>query len=164
MAKNVSKGINWAVLLSFVVLAQLAGIIGSAFTFQAIPEWYAGLEKPFFTPPSWVFGPVWTTLYLMMGVAAYLVWEKKPEIGKIRAPLAIFGIQLALNTIWSIAFFGFRFPWAGVAVIILLWLAIAATIRSFWGVSRTAAYLLIPYIMWVSFAALLTLAVALLNP
>ncbi|MEM5814805.1 MAG: TspO/MBR family protein [Candidatus Aenigmatarchaeota archaeon] len=149
---------NLAVLLGFILLCQLAGIIGSFFSFDAIETWYAGLQKPFFTPPSWVFGPVWLTLYTLMGISAYLVWEKQGN-----GALGIFVVQLFLNAIWSIVFFGFHSPAAGVAVIIALWLAIAATMRGFWQISRTAAWLLVPYIFWVSFAALLNIAIMLLN-
>jgi translocator protein len=166
MAKNAppTRGINIAALLGFIVLSELAGIIGSVFTFQSVLTWYPGLEKPFFSPPSWVFGPVWTTLYLLMGVSAYLVWEKGAGNPAVRPALGWFGTQLALNTAWSIAFFGLQSPWAAVAVIALLWLAIVATIRAFWGIARPAAYLLLPYILWVSFAALLNVSLALLNP
>jgi len=164
MAKDIKKGINWVMLIAFILLSELAGIIGSVFTFEAIPTWYATLNKPFFSPPSWVFGPVWTALYLLMGIAAYLVWERGIGNKTVKSALGLFGIQLALNTLWSIAFFGFRSPLAGVVIIILLWVAIAATIKAFWGISRTAGYLMLPYIAWVSFAAVLNAAVALLNP
>jgi|WetSurMetagenome_2_1015567.scaffolds.fasta_scaffold121094_3 translocator protein len=164
MPKETGKGTNWAMLAGFVILCELAGIIGAAFTFDAIPTWYAGLNKPFFTPPSWVFGPAWTTLYALMGIAAYLVWEKGTARKDVRSALGLFGTQLALNTAWSIAFFGLRSPWAGVAIIILLWIAIAATTRAFWGISKNAGYLMVPYILWVSFAAILNVAVAVLNP
>jgi tryptophan-rich sensory protein len=166
MAKKTRKGsgIDFTALIGFIVISQLAGVIGSVFTFESVSTWYSGLDKPFFNPPSWVFGPVWTTLYLLMGVAAYLVWEKRAETPAVRSALAWFGTQLALNTAWSIAFFGLRSPWAGVAVIALLWIAIIATIRAFWGVRRPSAYLMVPYILWVSFAAVLNLSLALMNP
>ncbi len=153
-----------AALLLFIIASQLAGIIGSVFTFEAIPSWYSTLDKPFFTPPSWVFAPVWTLLYLMMGVAAFLVWKQGSGKPAVRKALAVFGFQLLLNTLWSIAFFGMRSPLAGIAVIIPLWLAIAWCIVLFSRISGAAAWLMAPYLAWVSFATALNAAIAALNP
>lgn len=148
-------------LLAFVLVCELAGGIGSIFTMDSVRDWYPGLEKPAFNPPSWVFGPVWTALYAMMGASAYLVYESKSE--KKGSALKTFFLQLSLNVLWSIAFFGLRSPLLGLAVIIALWLAIAWTMRSFKAISPAAAYLLIPYIIWVSFAAILNLSIFMLN-
>lgn len=149
--------------LAFIVLCQLAGIIGSVFTFSAIPEWYAFLEKPEFAPPNWVFGPVWITLYTMMGISAYMVsgkgWGKKD----VRLALGVFGIQLGLNALWSILFFGLRSPLLGLVCIIALLLAIIATIALFWKHSRAASLLLAPYLLWVSFATVLNYFIWALN-
>ncbi len=148
-------------LIAFIIVCELAGIIGSVFTTDSVQEWYPALEKPDFTPPSWVFGPVWSTLYLMMGISAFLVFVSGKE--ESNRALMIFAGQLVLNTLWSIAFFGMRSPLLGLAVIILLWLAIAATMISFYRISRSSAYLLIPYILWVSFAAALNYSIWNLN-
>lgn len=156
-------GMRKLIKLVVAIGASLAaGAVGSLATIPNIPTWYAELEKPFFNPPNWVFGPVWTLLYVLMGISLYLVWtatSKKPK----RPLYTLFGVQLALNTLWSLVFFGLHAPWAGVAIIVLLWACIIATMRLFWPVSKVAAYLLIPYAAWVTFATVLNTAVALLN-
>lgn len=144
-----------------VIAAELAGVIGALFTFPAIGTWYASLAKPWFTPPSWVFGPAWTLLYVLMGIAAALVWSSASKT-KHHA-LKLYGIQLALNVLWSFLFFGLRSPLYALAEIIVLWTAIALTTMAFYKVSRNAAYLMAPYILWVSFAALLNGAVWMIN-
>ncbi|MCX6772964.1 MAG: tryptophan-rich sensory protein, partial [Candidatus Micrarchaeota archaeon] len=117
---------NWLVLAGFILLSLLAGAIGSLFTFEAIPTWYATLNKPSFAPPNWLFGPVWTTLYILMGVSAYLICQKGAKNEKVKFALSIFCIQLALNALWSILFFGLRSPLYGLVGIVFLWLSIAA--------------------------------------
>ena len=154
---------NWLALIGFIVLSLLAGAIGSLFTFSAIPAWYSTLAKPSFAPPNWLFAPVWTTLYVLMGVSAYLIWQKGWQKKPVRFALSIFGVQLFLNALWSILFFGLRSPLYGLLGIIPLWLSIAYCIRLFWPLNRKAAYLLIPYLLWVSFASLLNLAIWMLN-
>lgn len=158
-------------LIASIIICQFAGIIGSVFTIQAIPTWYAGLAKPFFAPPNWVFGPVWITLYFLMGLSLYFAWENglvKPKAAPIKkkAKLAItlFGIQLALNALWSYLFFGLRNPLLGLIEVIILWLSIAATIIAIYPVSKKSAILLIPYIAWVSIATTLNASLYLLNP
>jgi tryptophan-rich sensory protein len=150
-------------LAAAITVCELAGVIGSFFTFSAIPAWYAGLQKPWFAPPSWVFAPVWLALYAMMGGALYVVWERVGHGKRGFRPLAAFAFQLALNTLWSVIFFGLRSPAAAFAEILLLLAAIAYTIFSFWKIDRRAAYLLAPYIAWVSFAAVLNYYVWMLN-
>lgn len=145
-----------------LLLTFTAAAIGSLATVVNIPTWYAGLEKPFFNPPNWIFGPVWTLLYTLMGISFYLVWNARPAKNKKQA-LLIYGLQLALNTLWSLVFFGLHSPWAGVIVILLLLASIIITVRLFWPISKTAAYLLIPYLAWVSFATLLTVWIAFNN-
>jgi tryptophan-rich sensory protein len=151
------------VLAACIVLCELAGIIGSIFTISAIPTWYAGLEKPFFTPPSWAFAPVWLSLYFLMGIALYLVLEAKPKNKTPFIAFGTFGIQLALNVLWSIIFFGLKNTALAFAEIILLWIAIFLTILEFHKVSKKSAWLLLPYILWVSIASALNLSVWLLN-
>lgn len=154
---------QWTKLLLCLGGSQLAGILGAFFTRAAIPGWYALLNKPSFTPPNWLFGPAWITLYLLMGIAAYLVWRKGLPAPGVRPALAVFLVQLALNALWSPVFFGLRSPLAGAVVIVLLWLAIVITIFLFWQVAKPAALLLIPYILWVSYASVLNISIWLLN-
>jgi len=153
--------INYFKLIAAIIITQLAGIIGSFFTVSSVIIWYVTLNKPFFNPPSWLFGPVWIILYLMMGVALYIVWNNRTK--KSNTALTLFGIQLVLNSLWSILFFGLKNPLLAFIEIIILWVLILFTIIYFKKESKTAAYLLIPYILWVSFAAILNLAIFLLN-
>jgi len=146
-----------------IVVCELAGLIGSLFTTPAIPGWYAGLTKPSFNPPSWVFAPVWTALYAMMGLAAWLVYDKGFKRPEVKKALTVFAVQLLLNTLWSIVFFGAHQIFASVIVIVLLWAMILWTILVFRRISRAAAWLLVPYILWVSFASILTVSVYVLN-
>lgn len=150
-------------LVVAVVISELAGVIGSLFTVSAIVSWYAGLAKPALNPPSWVFTPVWTVLYLLMGIAAFLVWKNSWEKKEIRVALYVFGIQLVLNAAWSVIFFGLQNPGAAFIEIIFLWLAVIAAIIAFAKISRPAAWLLAPYILWVSFAAYLNYSIWVLN-
>lgn len=132
-----------------------AGFISSIFTTPSIPSWYAGLNKPSFTPPNWIFGPVWTTLYALMGISLFLIWRKGFSDHRVKIAIVIFFVQLILNMLWSFMFFGLHSPFAGLMNIFLLWLAIVSTILLFIPLSKAAAVLLIPYILWVSFAAVL---------
>lgn len=150
-------------LIIAIVVAELAGVIGSIFTTPAIASWYTSLIKPSLNPPSWVFAPVWTTLFALMGVAAFFVWRKGWGRKEVKIALAIFIVQLTLNTLWSIIFFGLHSPGAAFFEIILLWLAIIVTIIAFAKISKLAAWLLAPYIIWVSFAAYLNYSIWMLN-
>ena len=158
-----AKGINIPVLIGFVLGSQLAGIIGALFTARSVQTWYTTLQKPSFNPPSWLFGPVWTVLYLLMGIAAYLVWAKGWTVPGVKTALFVFALQLVLNSLWSILFFGVRQPGWAFMEIVVLWAAIVVTIVLFWKISRTAAFLLVPYILWVSFAAVLNYSLWRLN-
>lgn len=140
-----------------------AGAIGSVFTASAIPTWYVDLVKPALNPPSWVFGPVWTVLYLLMGIAAFLIWKKNLNRRDVKMALGIFVVQLVLNALWSIIFFGLHSPGGALVEIVFLWLAILATIIAFAKISQPAAWLLVPYIVWVSFAVYLNYAIWTLN-
>lgn len=146
-----------------IVVSELAGIIGSVFTMPSIAGWYAGLTKPAFSPPNWIFGPVWTTLYALMGIAAFLVWRNGWEQRKVKIALGLFIGQLILNTLWSIIFFGLHSLGGALIEIVFLWLAILATIIAFAKVSKPAAWLLVPYILWVSFAMYLNYSMYALN-
>lgn len=135
---------------------ELVGIASVPFTLGAIPNWYATLNKPVFSPQNWIFGPVWTLLYAMMGVAVYLA-------GKDKQAVKLFKWQLGANFAWSLVFFGLRSPILGlVNILVLLWL-IWKTTRRFYKVSKLGAYLMIPYLVWVAFATLLNLSIVILN-
>jgi benzodiazapine receptor len=140
-----------------------AGGIVSLFTFKSIPTWYAHLKKPRYTPPNRVFGPVWTVLYILMGMSVFLVWQSGITTSDAIIAFTLFWIQLAFNAFWSVIFFGMKSKGGGVAVIILLWLLILATIITSFRVSTLAGALLIPYIIWVSIATYLNIGVWLLN-
>jgi len=150
-------------LAGSIVLCMLAGFIGSFATRPKIPGWYASLQKPSFNPPPWLFGPVWTLLYILMGIALFLIWRKGLAAGGVKIALLVFFLQLILNAFWSFAFFGAQSPLAGLVVIIALWAAIVATMVLFAPLSRVAAVLLVPYILWVSFAAILNASIYVLN-
>ena len=157
------KGADIVKLVLSLVACQCAGIIGSFFTITSIPTWYTTIHKPSFTPPNWVFGPAWITLYLLMGIAAFFVWRKGLDKPGVVGALTLFLIQLILNASWSIGFFGFQSPVAGFVIILFLWIAILFTILKFFRLSITGGVLLIPYILWVTFAAVLNVSVWLLN-
>ena len=147
--------IDYFRLIVSIVICQAAGFIGSFSTRNSITTWYKGLEKPSFNPPNWIFAPVWTLLYLLMGISLYLAWMGKADSDIKNYAMFVFGIQLVLNTAWSIIFFGFQSPMWGFIEIIFMWVSIAATIFMFYKISPTAAYLLVPYLLWVSFASVL---------
>ena len=155
------KGRNIAALILSVFVCLGVGALGSAFTASSVAGWYPTLAKPWFTPPSWIFGPVWTVLYVMMGVAAFLVWRRH-DVGRAVA-LGAFAVQLALNALWSPAFFGLRSVTAGMVVIALLLPAIAVTAALFFRRSKLAGLLMLPYLAWTSFAALLNAALLVMN-
>ncbi len=150
-------------LVSSIVVCQLAGLIGTLFTVPAIDTWYTGLKKPVFNPPNWLFAPVWIMLYFLIGVSAFLVWREGLSKRETRTAMLLFLVQLVLNAAWTPIFFGLRLPKAAFVLIIAMWLAILATILSFRKISAVAAILMLPYIIWVGFAAVLNAAIAILN-
>ena len=150
-------------LVISLVVCQLIGLIGSIYTMSSIPTWYAALEKPAFTPPIWLFAPAWITLYVLMGIAAFLIWRNGWDKPKVRAALAFFGVQLVLNALWSVAFFGLQSPIFGLVVIVLLWVAILITMLRFKEISIAGAWLLLPYLLWVTFTGALNIAIWMLN-
>ncbi len=150
-------------LIASILLCQAAGFVGALFTSPAIPGWYATLQKPSFNPPAWLFAPAWTILYLLMGISLFLVWQKGWEKKEIKQAITIFAVQLTLNSLWSILFFGFRQPLWALAEIVTLWLFILLTILKFKKINPAAGLLLVPYLIWVSFAALLNYFIFLLN-
>lgn len=148
-------------LIISLVIPFLASAIGSLFTSASVSTWYLTLNKPFFNPPSWVFSPVWIILFLLMGIALYIIWIDKSKNKK--PAFVVFGVQLFLNVFWSILFFGLQSPLLAFIEIIFLWAAIMITIIYFYAINKSAAWLLIPYILWVSFAAILNFRLYLLN-
>jgi tryptophan-rich sensory protein len=157
------RGSDLLKLLASLTVVLAAGGIGSLATTRAIPTWYKGLVKPSFNPPEWLFGPAWTMLYLLMAVAVFLVWKQGFGVPGVKLALAVFLVQLVLNALWSVLFFGLRSPLAGLVEIAVLWVAILATIILFFRVSVPAGVMLLPYIAWVSFAAVLNAAIFGLN-
>ena len=149
-------------LVVFLVVCFAAAGIGGAVTTPKIGTWYATLLKPSWNPPSWIFGPVWSALYLCMAVAAWLVWRQQGFVSAT-LPLTLFAVQLILNVLWSCIFFGLEMPGFAFVEVLLLWAAIAATTVTFWQWSMVAGLLFVPYLAWVSFASVLNFAVWRLN-
>ncbi len=154
---------NYLTLSFSILAAEAAGGVGSLFTLSAIPTWYAHLDKPFYSPPNWVFGPVWTMLYALMGISAYLVWRKWQFGKKAHAFWHVYGTQLALNALWSILFFGCKYIGLAFVEILAMWYFIVRCIQESKKLSPWASYLLYPYIAWVSFATLLNFGIMILN-
>ena len=152
-------------LVGSVLLCEAAGAAGSLYTYDSVRNWYPNLKKPSFTPPSWVFAPVWTVLYAMMGLSLYLASQHRTEEDDSvwRASRVLFGTQLALNALWSYVFFGRRAPGWALVEILFLWVAITAAIVAFFKISRSAALLLLPYLLWTTFAAVLNHSIWRLN-
>ncbi len=145
-----------------IIIAQTAGIVGSVFTANSVATWYVELTKPSWGPPNWIFGPVWITLYTVMGIAAYLVWLRRKELGA-KIALSLYGAHLVLNAAWSLVFFGLKNPGLAFAEILVLLISIVTTTVLFWRISRPAGALMIPYLAWVSFASYLNYAIWQLN-
>jgi translocator protein len=150
-------------LAAFIAICGAVLLAGGAITAPAIPVWYAGLVKPSFNPPPWTFSVVWPILFLAMAIAGWQVWRGAGGFGPARGALVLFAIQLTLNLLWSALFFGLKSPLAALAEIALLWLAIAATLVAFWRIDWLAGALFVPYLAWVSFAAVLNAAIWRLN-
>lgn len=155
--KNLSK------LLISILMCEGVGLISVPFTIASIPTWYASLNKPSFSPPNFIFSPVWTFLYFLMGVSFYLIWRKGLKSKKVKTALFYFLIQLFFNFLWSILFFGFHAPLLAFWDIIVLWIFIFITIMRFAKISQIASYLLTPYFLWVSFASILNFSIVILN-
>ena len=151
---------QWLALAGFIVLSLGAGFIGGFATQNSIDTWYATLDKPSWNPPNWLFGPVWTLLYIMMGIAAWLVWKTKDRIGPA---MVLFGAQLVFNLAWSLIFFGLRSPGWALIEVVFLWGSVLLTMLAFFGRQTVAGWLFVPYHAWVSFAAVLNFAIWSLN-
>jgi len=180
------KSSNFLKLLVSIIICELAGVLGSVFTTSEIGVWYKSLNKPSFSPPNWIFGPVWTILFVLMGISLYMVWSNKWDpkntIGSEKEKawnflsqkffvgtwkklniILIFATQLLINILWSVIFFGLHNPGAAFFEILMLWFAILFTIINFYRVSKLSSILLLPYILWVSFAAVLNYFIWILN-
>jgi len=153
---------NFVKLVSAILVCQVAGLIGSVFTTSSVNDWYTTIQKPVFNPPNWVFAPVWSILFLMMGISLYLILIKRLD-RKVKLGLILFGIQLFLNILWSFFFFGLKNPLFGFIDIIILWLFILLTMYQFWKIDKRSSYLLLPYLLWVTFAAVLNFYIWKLN-
>lgn len=157
-----TMGVQIVGLVVSLLVTFAAAALGGMATSTNVGEWYRQIARPSWTPPDWIFGPVWTTLYAMMAIAAWLVWRQR-GLAAARGPLTLFLIQLVLNTAWSALFFGLRRPDLAAVEIVVLWLAILATLIAFWRRSALAGWLLVPYLAWVTFAAALNFEFARLN-
>ena len=156
--------IKEVIYLGFSIFICLgAGMIGSIYTSSSIDTWYATLEKPTFNPPSWLFAPVWTTLYFLMGISLFLISRHGLRKGGIKLAISIFGLQLVLNALWSFIFFGMQNPFLAFMEIIVLWIAILITIMAFYKIKKVASVLLVPYIIWVTIATILNYYIWRLN-
>jgi len=151
----------WLVLIIFIAICLGVGGLGSIFTAQGVRDWYPTLHKPAGTPPGWVFGPVWTTLYVLMAVSAWLIWRQYGW--EARTALVVFAAQLVLNLAWSGIFFGARLPGVALVEITILWLAILLNVVVFYPLSPLAASLLVPYLLWVTYASYLNFGLWRLN-
>jgi translocator protein len=153
----------WLALSGFIAICLLAGALGGWATSQSILDWYPTLNKPAWNPPPWIFAPVWTTLYVLMAIAAWLVWKKDTRFSGVRVALLLFFAQLALNCLWPFLFFKFRSPaWALVEVVTLL-IMVALTTWAFFTQSKRAGLLMLPYLAWASFATFLNFTIWRLN-
>jgi benzodiazapine receptor len=151
-------------LIASIAVCILIGSAGSFFTIVGPGSWYDQLVKPWFNPPAWIFGPVWTMLFILMGIALYLIWIEGTDNPPVKTALLLFATQLLLNFLWSYFFFGLESPLFGLIEITVLWLVLLATIIAFYRIRPLAAYLLLPYILWVTFAAYLNYTILTLNP
>ena len=157
------KRIKFLPLVLFIIGSELLGSLGSIATMPAIPTWFKTLNKPPLQPPNWIFGPVWTFLFFMMGVSAYLIWQQGTKKQTVKYALELFVLQFGLNILWSFLFFGLQSPfWAGICIL-CLWTAIYITMQAFKKINTFAMTLLIPYLLWVTFATYLNWGVAFLN-
>ena len=154
---------DWGKLLVSILLPLVAGLIGSYSTVSSVDTWYAMLTKPAFNPPDWIFAPVWTVLYVLMGAAFYLIWTKGTQKKAVRTAMWVFTLHLIVNCGWSVVFFGLHSLLGGLFTILVLLTFIVILLRLFYPISRVAAYLLMPYLLWVSFATVLNTSLWLLN-
>jgi translocator protein len=162
MSANDHRSRRWWLLAFWLAVVFAVSFVGSAITLPKIPTWYVGLVKPSFTPPNWLFGPVWTLLYVLMAVAAWRIGAVPDAAARQRA-IGMFCVQLLLNAIWSPVFFGLEAPRLGLAIIVAMDAAVVATLVAFWRLDRPAGIMLVPYLCWISYATALNAAIVALN-
>ncbi|MFX0096975.1 MAG: TspO/MBR family protein [Candidatus Hodarchaeota archaeon] len=155
---------DWIKAPVSIISSLLIGFAGNIFNFESLETWYPTLIKPDWTPPNWIFAPVWSTLFILMGISTFLVWREGFDKRNVKIALGVYVIQFALNLMWSWAFFGLQSPLFGFIIIVVLWIAIFVNIVVYARVSKVAAAILIPYIVWVTIASLLNFSVYVLNP
>ena len=155
---------DWIKAPVSIISSFLIGFAGNVFNFESLETWYPTLIKPDWTPPNWIFAPVWSTLFILMGISTFLVWREGFDKRNVKIALGVYVIQFALNLMWSWTFFGLQSPLFGFIVIVVLWIAIFANIVVYARVSKIAAAILIPYIVWVTIASVLNFSVYVLNP
>ena len=163
-AKEKRSQLNWGKLVGWIMLCEAAGIAGSLFTASSIPTWFQTLQKPVFNPPSWLFGPVWVTLYLLMGIAAYRITSLGLKKTGVKRAIGLFLGNLLLNALWSPMFFGARDIALAFIIIAAIWLTLIIVIFRYQELDKPAAYMMLPYLAWVSFATVLNYNFWLLNP
>ncbi|MBI5680123.1 MAG: tryptophan-rich sensory protein [Methanobacterium sp.] len=151
-------------LVVAILIPLIIGFIGSIATLGAIPTFFAALAKPAWAPPNWAFGPIWTTLYILMGIALFLIWRKGLERKDVKIAIGIFGLQIILNLLWSLIFFGTQNILGGLIEIVFLWIAVLVNIILFYKISKVAGILLLPYIIWITIASYLNYTIYVLNP
>ena len=151
-------------LIVSILIVFLAGAVGTVFTLKEITGWYAYLPKPSWTPPNWAFGPVWSTLYVLMGISLFLIWREGLNRKDVQIAIIVFAVQLAINVIWSLVFFGTHNIFGGLVLVLILWVAILVNIIVFYRISKPAGLILIPYIVWVTIASYLNYSVLILTP
>jgi tryptophan-rich sensory protein len=162
MSQDTRSSRRWLMLAAFLLASFVAAAIGGYATAESVKTWYPLLNKPAWNPPAWVFGPAWTLLYTLMSIAAWRVWRHQDQPGT-KSALTLFFIQLVLNAGWSLVFFGLHQPGWAMVVILALWLILLSLQRAFWRIDRLAAWLWLPYLLWVSFATTLNAAIWWLN-
>ena len=151
-------------LIASILVVFLAGAVGTIYTLKEITTWYVSLIKPSWTPPNWAFGPIWSTLYVLMGISLFLIWREGLERKDVKIAILVFAIQLLINVVWSITFFATHNIFGGLVMVIILWISILINILVFYRISKPAAIILIPYLIWVTIAGYLNYTVFLLNP
>jgi translocator protein len=151
-------------LIVSILIVFLAGAVGTVFTLKEITGWYAYLPKPSWTPPNYAFGPIWSTLYVLMGISLFLIWREGLNRKDVQIAVIVFAVQLAINVVWSLVFFGTHNIFGGLLLVLILWVAILVNIIVFYRISKPAGLILIPYIVWVSIASYLNYSVLMLTP
>lgn len=163
MELDKNKGYEIPKLITALGVTLITGFIGTFFTAEPLTTWYTNLNKPYWTPPDWAFGPIWTMIYILIGIAAYLIWKNGLERKDVKIALLVFALQLILNLLWSVLFFGFKSIYGGLIEIIILWITILFNFILFYRISKFAGILFLPYLVWVTIASYLNYSIYILN-